>query len=211
VFILVSIWVQGGTLGMVRDYLKEGSAKLGRFVSYGLKYYLRLLGIGVVIVLFIAIIAILATVIIASTAPLKKLPVTVAATTVAVILGLAGLYVIILLLMSPYCAVCEEAGMIGAMRSSVRFVRGCFWKVAALLALLVLISFGVGFVVGFLVGLATIALPPKAGQAVMGVANSAFNAYLGVMMMTAFMSFYLGLSKKGPAASITPPSASPSI
>src|SRR3989338_4513484 len=43
-FILISIFIQGGALGIVRDTIKEGRAKLAGFTSYGLKYYLRLLG-----------------------------------------------------------------------------------------------------------------------------------------------------------------------
>jgi hypothetical protein len=71
-FILVSIFMQGGSLGVVRDYIKEGKMKLSQFASYGLKYYLRLLGLGLVIILFVFIIAVIAALIVAATAPLNN-------------------------------------------------------------------------------------------------------------------------------------------
>ena len=39
-------------------------------------------------------------------------------------------------------------------------------------------------------------MPVKAGQIVIGVVNSIFNGYLGVVMMAAFMTFYLALAGK---------------
>ena len=202
-FILVSIFVQGGTLGLVRDFMKAGSSKLTSFASYGLKYYLRLFVLGLIIVLVVGVAALVATILITATAPLKQAAVTVIATVIAVIIGLAALYFVILLLMAPYSLVCDEAGIAASIKNSMDFVKKTFWKMVLLLVLLILISFGVGFIIGFIVGLITIAMPPKVGQAVIGLSNSAFNGYLGVVMIAAFMAFYLGLSKKEPAAGKT--------
>ena len=47
VFILISIFLQGGALNLVRDSIKEGKSKLSLFASYGAKYYVKLLGLGV--------------------------------------------------------------------------------------------------------------------------------------------------------------------
>ena len=196
VFIFISIFIQGGTLGTVRDYLKAGSSKLVNFFSYGLKYYIRLLILGIVILVIVGIVAVIATVLISTTAPLNKLVITIAATTIAVAVGLIGLYLVVLLIMSPYALVCDELSVMEAMKRSMKFVKANLWKAILLLVLLILISLGIGFVVGFLTGLITLRMPPMAGQIVLGVVNSAFNAYLGVIMMSAFMSFYLGISKK---------------
>ncbi len=209
-FILISIFMQGGSLGLVRDYLKAGSSKLGSFASYGLKYYLRLFALGLIIILIVLVAAIIATILIAATTPLKQLAVTIIATIAAVVIGIAALYFIILLLMSPYALVCDEAGIMGSLKSSIATVKKSFWKVTALLVLLILISFGVGFVIGLVIGLITAAMPAKVGQAVIGLANSAFNGYLGVAMMAAFMVFYLGLVKKEPQTQ-APSSSSPTI
>ncbi len=196
VFILVSVFIQGGTLGLVRDHLKTGSMKLAGFIPHGFKYYLRLFILGLVIVLIVGIVAVIATVIIAATAPLNKVAVTIAATGLAVAIGLVGLYFVVLLIMSPYSMVCDDTGVVAAMKNSMKFVKAKLVKTILLLVLLILISLGVGFLVGFGTGLATIAVSPRIGHVVIGLVNSIFNGYLGVAMIASFMSFYLGLSGK---------------
>jgi len=200
IFILLSIFMQGGSLGVVKDYIKEGRMKLGSFASYGIKYYLRLFGLGIIILLFIVIVAIIAALIIAATAPLNNIIATVIASLVAVAIGLAGIYIVILLVMAPYALVCDEIGIIDAMKRSIKIVRKSFWKILLLLALLILIAVGIAVLIGILTGLLTVALPSKAGQIVIGVVNSIFNGYFGIVMMAAFMSFYLALAGKEKAA-----------
>lgn len=194
IFILVSIFMQGGSLGLVKDYIKESRMKMGSFATYGLKYYLRLLGLGIIILLFIIIVAIIAALIIAATAPLNNIVATVIASIVAIGIGLAGIYIVILLVMSPYALVCDETGIIDAMKRSAKIVRKFFWKVLLLLVLLILIAIGIAVLIGILTGLLTVALPSKMGQIIIGVVNSIFNGYFGIVMMAAFMSFYLALA-----------------
>jgi len=195
-FILLSIFIQGSSLGLVRDYLKGGSMKISDFAPHGMKYYLRLLGLGLLIVLVLLVIALVAALIVVATAPLNNTAVTVIATIIALIIGGAGLYYILLLIMSPYALVCDETGVIESMKKSVRVVRKAIGKVLLLLILIILISLGVGFLVGLLTGLVTVLLPAGVGAVVIGVVNSIFNGYLGVVMMAALMSFYLGLTEK---------------
>ena len=199
IFILISIFMQGGALGTVKDYIKEGKAKLGAFISYGAKYYLRLLGLGILIILLVLIIALIAALIIAATAPLNNVVVTVIASVIAVAIGLVGIYFVLLLVMSPYSLICDDAGVIGSMKNSLKAVGKSFWKVALLLILLVLIAIGVGFLIGIAAGLLTVALPAKAGMIVIGVVNSLFNGYLGVVMMAAFMAYYIALRDRSAA------------
>ncbi len=199
-FILISIFIQGGSLGLVRDYIKEGKMKLANLTSYGLKYYLRLLGLGVIVILIIGIVALIATLIIAITAPLNNTIVTVIATIAAIIVGAIGLYYVLLLMMSPYSLVCEEIAVVASMKRSIGLVRKALGKVLLLLVLLILISLGVGFLIGFLAGLLTFAMPTTAGQVVIGIVNSAFNGYFGIVMMAAFMVYYLSLAGKEKAS-----------
>lgn len=196
-FVLVSIFMQGGSLGLVRDYVKGNKMSLGKFASYGLKYYLRLLGVGIIIILLIVIAALIAGLIIAAVAPLNNVVATVIATLIAIAIGLVGIYLVIRLVMSPYALVCDEAGVIDAMKHSMDVVRRkYFWKVLLLLVLIVLIAIGIGVLVGIVTGLITVAMPPKAGQVVIGIVNSLFNGYLGIVMMAAFLSYYLTLQEK---------------
>ena len=195
-FILVSIFMQGGSLGVVRDYIKEGKMKLSAFASYGLKYYLRLLGLGILIILIVLIIAVIAALLIVATTPLNNVVVTVIASIIAIAVGLVGIYFVILLVMSPYSLICDETGIIAAMKKSMAVVKKAFFRVLGLLALLILIAIGIGVLLGVVAGLLTVALPVKTGQIVIGVVNSLFNGYFGIVMTAAFMIFYFAIEKE---------------
>lgn len=196
IFILVSIFMQGGSLGVIRDYIKEGRMKLGSFASYGLKYYLRLIGLGIIIILLVVIIALIAALIIAATSPLNNIVATVIASIIAIVIGLVGIYFVLLLVMSPYSLICDDVGIIESMKRSMAVVRKAFWRILLLLVLLILIAVGIGVLIGIITGLLTVAIPAKAGQIIIGIVNSVFNGYLGVVMMAAFMVYYLALVGK---------------
>jgi hypothetical protein len=195
-FVLVSIFMQGGSLGVVRDCIKEGKMKLSQFASYGLKYYLRLLGLGLIIILLVFIIAVIAALIVVATVPLNNIIATVIASVIAIAIGLAGIYFVILLVMSPYTMISDEIGVIEAMKRSIRVVKKSFWKILLLLILLVLIAIGIGVLIGIVVGLLAVALPTKTGQIVMGVVSSLFNGYFGIVMMASFMALYMALARQ---------------
>lgn len=199
-FILISIFIQGGTLGLVRDAIKEGKIQLSNLAQYGMKYYLRLLGLGVLIVLIIAVVALIAGLLIAITAPLNN-PVV---TTVAVIAAIAitvivGLLFFIPFTLAPYAIVCDEMGVVDSMKKALETARKPFVRVFALLALiilLVIIALLVGFAIGFVVGLITAFVPAGLGRGIMMVVTSAINGYLGVVITASFMAFYLSVAKK---------------
>ena len=200
IFILISIFIQGGTLGLVRDVIKEGKMKLASLTQYGMKYYLRLLGLGVLIVLIIAIVALVAGLLIAITAPLNN-PVI---TTIAVIIAIAITVAIALLFfipftLAPYAIVCDELGVVDSMKKALDTARKPFMRVLMLLALIILlvvIALVVGFVIGFIVGLITAFVPAGIGRAIMMVVTSIINGYLGVVITASFMAFYLAVAKK---------------
>lgn len=196
IFILASIFMQGGSLGVVRDYIKEGKIKLSQFASYGLKYYLRLLGIGVLIILLVLIVALIAALIIAVTAPFNNIIATVIAAIIAIGIGLTGTYFVLLLIMSPYSLICDDTGIVESMKRSIRFMRKAFWKTLLLLVLLVLIAVGLGVLMGVITAFLTVAIPAKAGQVVIAVVSSLLNGYLGIVVMAAFMTYYLALAGK---------------
>lgn len=201
VFILISIFMQGGALSLVRDLIKEGKMKLASFASYGAKYYIKLLGLGVLIVLIIAIVALIASLLIAITAPLNNAIVTGIAVAIAIAIGLAAsLLYFIPFALSPYALICEDLGIIAAMKKSLAVAKKPFVRVLLLILLfviLVLISLGVGVVFGFLVGLVSAVVPANAAKILMAIVTSVINGYLGVVMMGSFMVYYLGLAAKG--------------
>jgi hypothetical protein len=198
-FILISIFVQGGTLGLVRDSIKEGSMKLASMLQYGAKYYLRLLGTGIIIVLVLVIIALIAGLIIAVTAPLNNPVVTTIAVVVSLIIVIAAaLKFFIPLVLAPYAIVCEEKGVIGSIKRSLQLVSP-FSRVFVLLLLtisLVLIALAVGFIIGLVVGLVSVLMPAQAGRILMIVVSSAVNGYLGLVVTVSFMVYFLGITKE---------------
>ena len=200
VFILISIFIQGGALALVRDSIKEGRMNLASFAPYGAKYYLKLLGLGVLIILIIGIVALIAALLIAVTAPLNNVVISGIAIGIAVAIGVvASLFYFIPFALSPYALICEGLGVIASMKRSLIIAKKPFVRVFFLLLLfviLILISLGVGVVFGFIVGLISAAIPATAGKILMAVITSIINGYLGIVMMTGFMVYYLGLVGK---------------
>jgi hypothetical protein len=200
VFILISIFIQGGTLGLVKDVIKEGKMNLAAMPGYGMKYYLRLLGLGILIVLIIAIVALAAGLLIAITAPVNNAVVTTIAVIIAIAIAVAvGLLFFLPFTLSPYAIVCDEIGVVDSMKKAIEVARKPFVRVLALLGLIVLlvaIALAVGFIIGFVVGLITAFLPAGLGRGLMMIVTSAINGYLGVVITASFMAFYLGLTKK---------------
>ncbi|MFH1189925.1 MAG: hypothetical protein V1682_04475 [Candidatus Omnitrophota bacterium] len=202
VFVILSIFIQGGTLGLVRDIIKEGRMKLDVMVKYGAKYFIRLLALGAIILLFVVILAIVAGILIAVTAPLNNAVVTAVIIAVVVAIAVvAALYFFIPFVLSPYAVICDDVGAVDALKKSIVVGRTPFVKVftlAALVVLLVLIALGIGFLVGLVIGLISALLPAGASRILMLVVSSAVNSYLGVVATAAFMVYYL--SKKEASA-----------
>ncbi|MFA5143542.1 MAG: hypothetical protein WC522_05190 [Candidatus Omnitrophota bacterium] len=200
VFILISIFIQGGALGLVRDTIKEGKMKLGSFISYGAKYYLKLLVLGILIVLIIGIVALVAALLIAGTAPLNNPVISGIAVAIAIVIGvMTSLFYFIPFALSPYALICEGLGVITSLKRSLVVAKKPFVRVFLLILLfviLILISLGVGLVFGFIVGLISAVTPDMVGKILMAVVTSIINGYLGIVMMAAFMVYYLGLAAK---------------
>ena len=199
IFIIISIFIQGGSLGLIKDALKEGRMRLAVMAGYGVKYFVRLLLLGILILLFVAVIAIIVGLLLAITIPLNNPIVSGIAIAIAVAIAIiTALYFFIPFVLSPYAVVCDEVGAVEALKRGIAVGRKPFSRVLALLLLvisLVLIALGIGFIIGLLVGLISAVLPAQAGRILMIVVSSAVNGYLGVVATAAFMVYYL--AKKG--------------
>jgi len=200
VFILISVFFQGASLGLIRDFIKEGKLKLAAFINYGLKYYLRLFGLGLLIILIIGITALAAGLLVAITSAVNNVVLTSIAVIAAIaIVVIVGLLYFVPLTLSPYALVNGEMGIIAAMKNSLVVAKKPFSRVFLLIllfVLLILIALGIGLAVGFVFGLLTAIMPAGAGRSVMAVVTSCINGYLGVVMTASFMIFYLGLNKE---------------
>ena len=200
IFILISIFVQGGTIGLIKDAVKEGKMKLASMAQYGAKYFVRLLILGIVIMLAVVIAALVAALIVAVTAPINNTAVTAVAVAIAIaIIIAAAIWFFIPFTLSPYAMICDETGAIEALKKSIEVARKPFSNIFTLLLLiiiLVLIALGLGFLIGLIMGLLSAVLPVGAARILMIVASSAVNGYLGVVATAAFLAFYLSKTKK---------------
>ena len=193
IFILASIFIQGGVLGSLRDAVKAGAVNLANFVKYGGKFYARLLGLGVVMFLLILVVGLIAALIVAVSAPIANPIVSGIAAGLAIIIGALGIYMILLLFLSPYALVSGDVGVVAALKSSMQFVRKNLLNVIGLVVLLILISLGIGLIVTLITGALTFVIKAATvSQIIMGLINSVLNAYVTVIVTAALMAFYLG-------------------
>jgi len=104
VFVLLSIFVQAGSMGYVRDKIKAGQASLASFTSAGGKYYLRLLLIGLLVVLVILAFVLAGALVIA----VFGTALSAVGIGIAIILAAVGIYVLMLMFLAPYLIVGED-------------------------------------------------------------------------------------------------------
>ena len=187
-FLLFSIFFQAGTMGYIRDKIKQGSAAFSSFTASGSRYYLKFLLFGLLMMVGFVAAALVVTLL----AVLGGKVHMYLAVAVGSVLGGLGIYVFLLTFMTPYVLVNSEHNVVAATKASIAFVR----KNLASLLLLTLIIFAVGFAIGLLLGLGvaalggeTAAIPVKIGFVFL---NSLVNAYIGVFVAAAYMHFYLG-------------------
>lgn len=198
VFILMSIFMQAGSLGFIRDQVKQGTASLGGFTASGSRYYLRLLLLGLLVAAIIGVFVLLAVILAAVFSANDSLAM------VGLILGLlvasAGIYVVLLLFLAPYVVVTKELTVMASVKESVATVRKNVLSVLGIGVILLVIGFVVGVVLGLISGAvsgdAAAATTIGPAQIAVGAAISFVNAFLGVLVTASYMNFYLGLSSE---------------
>jgi len=200
-FILASIFVQAGSLGFIKEMVKKGQANINDFVASGKTYYLRLLGVGFIVSLFIMILVILAAVVVVAGGGDPN----VISLAIGAVLGMLALVGSVLVFFSPYIVVVDNARVIPAIQTSIQVVKAHFWSVVLIGLLLISIGFLVGLVLGLLMGFLTNILAGAPGQLISGFLSSFVNAYLGVITTGAFMTFYLSLQGESQASIPEPP------
>ena len=196
VFIVVSIFLQAGSLGYVRDFIKTGQTSLSTFKSTGSKFFLRIFGVSAIVGLFVVILSIVAALAILIGGQTPN-PVSVVIAGVVFLIGLAG---VLMVFLSPYILVADDKKVIESLRESITLVKANIGKVLSLGLMLILIGFGIGLLLGILFGLLGGILPGVVGQIVFGFFSSVVNAYIGVVVSATFMAFYLSLKSSAPAA-----------
>ena len=195
VFILLTIYFQGGSLAYVRDRVKTGSASLANFTSGGAKYYGRLFLLGLVVALIIGVFVLLAAL---SSAFLQSIP--ALAIPLAIVFGALGLSFVVLLFFSPYAAVVDEKGVGASIRLSMKLVKKNILPLLGIVVVLVLIGFGLGLILGAIfAGVSLVVKAEMPASVIIALLSNLVNAFLGLVVTGAFTSFYLSLSDRNNA------------
>ncbi len=190
-FIILTIFMQAGSMGYIRDSIKQGRAAFSVFVQSGIKNYIRIFILSMIIALIIFIFAVLAAV---AGGLLTKIsqPAAIAA---VIAIFLVGIFILVLLFFAPYIAVNESKGVIASLGDSVKLVRANKLKVVLISVILIAIVFAAGrLIIGAGVDLLSRVIPADAGKIVIAVSSSLASAFLGLFWNASFMSFYLSRS-----------------
>ncbi|MGB2599946.1 MAG: hypothetical protein WBD04_05365 [Candidatus Omnitrophota bacterium] len=196
-FFLIFIFLQGGALGTVKDLIKTGTASLAQFPAYGKKYYLRILGLLLLYILIaIGIVLVLSLI----SAGILLIGDNIATRSiVATIVTIVAIAAITLLIYPIYVIVVEEISPFAALKKGVTTAKNNFWKTLGLFVVLLIISLVISLVVGLIVGLISVPLGPNLSQILVAIVNAAVQSYIPIVMMVAFMSFYMAIAGSKPA------------
>ncbi len=192
IFFLIFIFLQGGALGIVKDKLKTANVNLSRFLDYGKKYYLRILGLLVVYIIIAILVVLILGLISAGILLLGDN--TFTRLIVVVLVAASSLGIITLLIYPIYAIVADDIGPIAAFKKGIMTSISNFWKTLGLFLVLLLISLGISFIIGALIGVLTIPTGPVISQYIIAVVNAAVQSYIPVVMMISFMGMFLSFS-----------------
>jgi len=193
VFVLLTIYFQGGSMAYVRDSLKTGSAALPNFLAGAGKYYVKLLLLGLIIAAVVGATILLAAVVAGLLGAISSY----IAVPVTILLAALGVYFVVLLFLAPYAVIADEQTVGGAIKTSIKLVKKNILTLLGISLLMVVIGFGIGLVLGgLLAGVSIVLKAPMATQVVFALLSGLVNAFLGVLVTASFMNFYLSVSDR---------------
>ena len=186
VFFLASIFLQAGTLGYIREKIKQGRADFSIFMSSGSRYYLRLFLVGLIIALIVVVFIAVGAI---AVMLLKTVGIVI-----AVLIGLVAIYVILLMFFAPYAVVINEEKAVASIKKSISLVKKNLLGVLGISGILLLIGFVIGLLIGVIFGLLNVTAPGTVSQVITALLSSILNAYLGIFVSASFMNFYLEIN-----------------
>ncbi len=191
IFIFLTVFLQAGSMGYVRDAIKTGAHSMASFAANGGRYYLRLFLLGLVVSLVIGVFVLLAAL---SANFLQGIP--VLGVLLAILFAALGIYFVILFFFAPYAAVVDEKGVGESLKLSMKLVKKNIFPLIGMSLLLIAIGFGIGLVLGALfAGISLVIKSEQTAAMLFAVLSSFVNAMLGVFVTAAFMNYYLRLDK----------------
>lgn len=195
IFVLIGIFMQGGTFSIIKENIKSGVTSLAEFVNFGKKFYLRLLALGVILFVLILLITALAMLVIFLGIASKNNAIGLA---LGLIIGCIGILFMLLLMFSPYAMICEDLTVLTSLKKSLDMVRDNFLKILGLLLLVLLIAFLLGLAIGFITGILTVFIKSLfVKQIISAIFMSGLNAYVTIFVTASIMAYYLSLRHSG--------------
>ncbi len=180
VIFLIAIFVQGGALVFVKDLIKNGTADIKGLIDNCKKYFLKLVGLTLLLMVAGIVIVLLANLVLSILPGILKV-------LVGIVLGLVFM---VFLVMPAYALVGSDMKVIDAIKSGVLMAKKNFVQVLALLAILIGVGI-VAFLAASLVsGLLSIILQPLA-KFITAILIGIVNAAVTIVANIAFMDFYL--------------------
>lgn len=191
IFFLIFIFLQGGALGLVRDRIKTATSSMANFTAYGKKFYGRIFGLLLLYIIVAISIVLVLTLISAGILLMGDNILT--RSIVAAIVTAVAVITITLLIYPIYSIVVDDLGAFSALKKGISVAREHFWRTLGLFVVLLIISMVISLVIGFVVGLISVALNPAISQVLVTIVNAAVQSYIPIVMMVAFMAFYMSL------------------
>lgn len=192
VYILIAVFFQGGMLGYVREKVKGGAVSVSHFSHCGAQYYLRLLGLGV-IVMAIMLVAFGIVAVVMTAAGQSN----IFALIVALAIAACAIYAALMMFMAPYVVVASEGKVFQSIRESVKLVRHNLGKLTGLWGIFLATALVCWLVLVMLLSLVSLAgkgtVEGTAFQVVFAAISSLINGFLGVFITAAFMTYYFAL------------------
>ncbi len=180
---LAAVFIASGSLAYIRDLIKTGSAQLASFAVNGKKYFLRLLGVTVLIMLAFLILG-AALVFITNLMP-AALRVVMRILMIFVFIAAAVLFV-----MPAYALVGGDLGVIAALKKGLEVGSKNFLKILVMALVLFLIAIVITVVASFITGIVSLILRPLAGY-IAAIVMAVTSAVLAVLVNLTYMDFYL--------------------
>jgi hypothetical protein len=186
--VFLGLYLQAGSMGYFKEKLQAGKSGLPTFFASGTRYFLPLLIFGLIIMGIVAVASV------GSIVMVRTLPRPVAILG-SIVLAAAALTFVVAWFLAPYAIVVNGKSVPAAMKESVALVKQNLVKIVLIGLILIAIGFLVGFVFGLITGVGGAVLNRQnqgaVPQGVIALMSSVVNAFLGVLMTTTFMHFYL--------------------
>lgn len=196
VFVLISIFLQGGVLGVARELVTTSEAiKINTFFRYCSKFYLRLIGLALIALLFFFIfmlpIGMLVSLFLYIQNPLAK----VLFGGGALILIIAGCICFLPFIIFPYALVGSDIGLFQAIKEGIGFTKNNFIKFIVMLILLFLMALGIILLITLVITPISLFIKGLAFKMVGGFVVSGINAFLSLFISFVLMYFYLNIEQ----------------